>query len=375
VVGEWQLFDFALALHPCHRLDATAAQAFAASLGAALSKVCKLWGHSLRPSLSIGYSLCDRPRQPGEPGALQAAMAACARAMAKGAGTIETDPVRDLLAHRLHRSAGELLNALESRAITAHFQPQICLRTGAITGCEALARWHHPVRGLISPATFLPAIEAAELTTTLALSMLRDSLELLVMLDQRGLHMPTVSINVTEQDLRRVDLPDRIAWELDRHDLAPERLVLEILESVTTESDADLPTKTIARLAELGCRIDLDDYGTGNASIMGIRRFAVDRLKIDRSYVRQLDRDARQRQMVSAILSMARALDLDTLAEGVETQAEMEMLMALGCGHAQGFGIARPMPADGLTDWLRKRAMAPTTPWAGTLSSAADARP
>jgi len=354
---------FAVALHPCHRLDGAGAESLARGLGRALGGECRIAGRSVQPSLSIGYSLCDRPRGAGEPDALQAATAAAARAVTRGPGTIEADTVRDLMAHRLHRSTSDLLEALETRAITAHFQPQICLRTGRVTGCEALARWNHPSRGLVPPATFLPALEAADLTTSLAMAMLRDALALLLRADAEGVDLPGVSINLAEADLRRNDLPDRIAWELDRHDIAPERLVVEILESVTTDGDSDMPNRTVARLAAMGCKIDLDDYGTGNASIMGIRRFVVDRLKIDRSYVRQLDLDPSQRQMVSAILSMARALDLDVLAEGVETRSELEMLVALGCAHAQGFGIARPMPADAMIGWLQSRsaAAAPST--------------
>jgi diguanylate cyclase len=348
------LAGFGIALHPQRRLDDAAARAIALRLRDALSAPCMVQGAAVQPSFSVGFSLCDRVRKPDEPSAFDAALIAATRAAHSGPGTVEADTLRHPLPCHHAKDSEELVNALESGAITAHFQPQICLRTGKVSGCEALARWLHPHRGLVPPAAFLPALEAAGLNTTLAITMLRNSLALLSMLEGRGLHLPTVSINLTERDLRREDLPDRIAWELDRHDIPPERLTLEIVESVTTDSDDDLPVRTIARLAEMGCVIDLDDYGTGNASIIGIRRFAVNRLKVDRSYVRHLDSDARQRQLVAAIVSMARALDLQTLAEGVETPQELDALVALGCDHAQGFGIARPMPAAALADWLSR---------------------
>ncbi len=347
-----ELSGFAIALHPQRRLDDGAARSIALRLRDAMSAPCMVQGQSVQPTFAVGLSLCDKLRSPDEPSALEAALIAAARAVACGPGGVEAAPLHQLLPGNQTQDNAELLTALESGAITAHFQPQICLRTGKVSGCEALARWMHPERGLVSPAAFLPAIEAAGLNTTLTIRMLRDALALLSMVDRRGLKVPNVSINLTEHDLRREDLPDRIAWELDRHDIAPERLTLEIVETVTTESDDDLPVRTIARLAALGCAIDLDDYGTGNASIIGIRRFAVNRLKVDRSYVRHLDSDSRQRQLVAAIVSMARTLDLQILAEGVETPQELDTLVALGCDHAQGFGIARPMPAAALADWL-----------------------
>ena len=128
---------------------------------------------------------------------------------------------------------------------------------------------------------------------------------------------------------------------------------MEILETVVATSPDDVVARNIAGLARLGCGIDLDDFGTGYSSISAIRRFAVQRLKIDRSFVMKVDRDGEQQRMVSAILVMAERLGLDTLAEGVETAGEHAMLAQLGCGHVQGFGIARPMPADQTADWIR----------------------
>jgi len=139
---------------------------------------------------------------------------------------------------------------------------------------------------------------------------------------------------------------------LDRFDLEPKRLSVEILETVVAETENDVVVANIAALARMGCGIDLDDFGTGHASITALRRFAVRRIKIDRSFITRLDSDRDQQKMVSAILSMAERLGLATLAEGVETPGEHEMLAQLGCSHIQGFGIARPMPLDETMDWI-----------------------
>ena len=140
--------------------------------------------------------------------------------------------------------------------------------------------------------------------------------------------------------------------ELDKFGLAPERLVIEVLETVVANQDDSTITTNLQRLTELCCGIDLDDFGTGHASITAIRRFTIERIKIDRSFISRVDKDQEQQRMVSAIQTMAERLGLETLAEGVETSGEHAMLGQLGCAHVQGFAIARPMPFDDTLAWL-----------------------
>ena len=161
-------------------------------------------------------------------------------------------------------------------------------------------------------------------------------------------------MNFSKAELRSPRLADKLKWELDRFDLAPPRLTIEILETVVAESDNDVVVSNIAALAKLGCGIDLDDFGTGHASITSIRRFDVRRIKIDRSFVTRVDEDREQQKVVSAILSMAEQLGMATLAEGVETPGEHAMLCQLGCGDVQGFGIARPMPVEETMNWIAR---------------------
>ena len=247
---------------------------------------------------------------------------------------------------------GELTRTLERGEIRAWFQPQLCTDTGRISGFEALARWMHPARGLVAPAEFLPLLRQAGKMDLLGTMMLRDALAALLGWDAAGFDIPVVAVNYSAEELRDPKLVERIAWDLDRYGLEPKRLCVEILETVVTSSPEDMITRNIRDLGTLGCRIDLDDFGTGHASIASIRRFAVQRLKIDRSFVRKVDCDPDQQNMVTAILLMAEQLGLDTLAEGVETAGEHAMLAQLGCGHVQGFGIGRPMPLDRTADWI-----------------------
>jgi diguanylate cyclase len=245
-------------------------------------------------------------------------------------------------------------SAVRAGQLRAYFQPQVSTDSGEVTGVEALARWHHPERGLLAPAEFLPAIEGTELMDQLGEVMLDQGLALLAACDAQGLRIPSVAVNLSTQDLRDPQLPDRLRWALDKHGLTPARLTVEVLESVVAVAGDDSIARVITRIADLGCGVDLDDFGTGNASITTIRRFALSRIKIDRSFVRGVDTDRNQQRFVTAVLALAEQLGLQTLAEGVETQGEHTMLAQLGCGHVQGYVLARPMAAEDLSPWLRQ---------------------
>lgn len=248
--------------------------------------------------------------------------------------------------------ARELNNALETNEIFAWFQPQLRVADGCVVGFEALARWDHPERGLVSPASFLPDIEKSGLSQRLAEIILKQALMALNAWDASGFAVPTVSVNFSAEELKNPRLPDYVRWELDRHEIAPERLVIEVLETVTSASSDDVVTKTLHTLSRIGCRIDLDDFGTGSTSFINIRRFDVDRIKIDRSLVNKIDSDENQFAMLSALLAFSEKLEIDTLAEGVETQAEIDVVKSLGCQDMQGFALCRPMPLGEAMLWL-----------------------
>ena len=242
--------------------------------------------------------------------------------------------------------------AVDRGEVRAYFQPQLSTDSGEVSGMEALVRWHHPDRGCLAPGAFLPAIEGSELMELLGQTMLTQSLAVLAEFDRKGLRIPTVAVNFSAAELRDPHLPERLRWVLDRFQLAPARLTIEVLETVVAGDGDEVIASNISRIAAMGCGVDLDDFGTGNASITAIRRFALNRLKIDRSFVRDVDQNREQQKLVTAILSLAERLGLETLAEGVETQAEHALLAQLGCGHVQGFVIAKPMPVEELAGWL-----------------------
>ena len=345
---------FAIGLMPVRQLDLELCIQLSGRLQSAVEEPVSMGGISIYVSCSIGF--CLRSRSPGKTGAdwLTAATAALSDAKQSAPSAIRaySAEIRNRTKARsdLREDAAA---ALENGQIQPWFQPQISTDTGKVTGFEALARWQHPVHGLIAPATFLPAMEDAGLTERLGQVMLYHALTALKAWDSAGVDVPRVGVNFATDELRNPGLVDKIRWELDRFDLTPDRLSVEILETVVADCPDDAMTRNIAGLADMGCRIDLDDFGTGHASISSIRRFAVQRLKIDRSFVMKVDQDAEQQRMVSAILLMAEQLELDTLAEGVETAGEHAMLAQLGCHHVQGFGISRPLPFDKTIQWAK----------------------
>jgi EAL domain-containing protein (putative c-di-GMP-specific phosphodiesterase class I)/GGDEF domain-containing protein len=303
-----------------------------------------------------------------------AAEHALAEALAQGPGSVRAYAgATPLPARPAAGLTAEIAEALAAGQIVPWLQPQVRTDTGALTGAEALARWAHPVRGLLLPSDFLPAAEAAGLSERLGATMLHGALSVLRNLDAAGLHLPTVSVNFAPMDLRNPAIVDRVRWELDRFGLAPDRLTVEVLETVIEEVGDDMVTRSLAGLAALGCGIDLDDFGTGHAAIGSIRRFSVQRVKIDRSFVRRIDTDTEQQALVSAMILLSDRLGVDTLAEGVETAAEQAALARLGCRHVQGYAIARPMPEDAFRAWLDARhapVAVPMHPAAGSAPAA-----
>jgi EAL domain-containing protein (putative c-di-GMP-specific phosphodiesterase class I)/GGDEF domain-containing protein len=344
---------FAIALAAQRRLDLEAMVAMSSRFQAAAAEPVALGAKRLFVTASVGF--CLGQRSAGRSGAalLDAAQIAADEALRNGPGAIrafEAGMARRRADRDAHRA--ELEEALDQGQVQAWFQPQISADTGQVTGFETLARWCHPVRGIIAPGEFLGTINDAGLSERLSEVMLQHALVALSRWDRAGVTVPTVGVNFSNDELRNPRLPDRLRWELDRFDLAPNRLCIEILENVISTADNDIIVRNVTELARMGCRIDLDDFGTGHTSINNIRRFKVHRLKIDRSFVSGLDHDTDQKSVVAAILSLAERMGLDTLAEGVETPAEQTTLKQLGCGDLQGFGIGRPMPFSDTLAWL-----------------------
>ncbi len=344
---------FAVALAPVRRMDLETLIQLSVRLQEAVCDPIALDAGRTYVTASIGFCLPSRAPERNGAAHLAAAEHALAAARANGPASIRSyssdmQPRADFAASYLDDVAA----ALEQGQIRPWFQPQVSTDTGDITGFEALARWHHPDRGLVPPADFLPAIAAAGLNERLGEVVLYHALTAVRAWDRAGLSIPRVAVNFSGEELSDPRLVERIRWELDRFELTPDRLAVEVLETVVSRSDNDTVTRNIAALGKMGCLIELDDFGTGNASLAAIRRFSVNRLKIDRSYITRVDRDRDQQEMVSAILTMAERLRLETLAEGVESVGEHAMLAQLGCQHVQGFSIGHPMPFEETIAWI-----------------------
>lgn len=356
----------AVCIAPVRQLDLGVMLQMAARLQAQIEEPVVIDGATAYVTASVGLALDSSVAEASGVSLIAGATTALAEARHHGPGSMRAFS-RDMTS-RAVTAAPDLLkaatDALENGQIQPWFQPQICTDTGRVSGFEALARWIHPERGLISPAEFLPVLEQAGAMERLGEVILYNSLSALKTWDEAGLDVPQVGVNFSPEELRNPRLVKKIEWELDRFDLPARRLNVEILETVVALSPDDTVVRNIAGLADLGCPIDLDDFGTGHASISSIRRFDVQRLKIDRSFVMKVDRDPEQQRMVAAILTMAEQLGLGTLAEGVETAGEHAMLAQLGCGHVQGYGIGRPIPLDETVAWVTRhmaRLQAPPT--------------
>ncbi len=357
MVAPLQGGHLSVVLAPVRRLDLETMVQLASRLQEAITAPISLGAAQIYVTASVGFCIGGRSPELTGRSLLDAAQTAADEATRHGPGAIRAFSA-DMTNRQAARDAmrDQIEIALESGQIRPHFQPQISTDTGELSGFEALARWHHPERGCLAPAEFLPAVEGNDLIDRLGEAMLFHALTALSEWDRKGLKVPNVSVNFSASELRNPKLPERLQWELDRFDLKPDRLTVEILETVIAASENDVVVSNIAALAAMGCGIDLDDFGTGHASITTIRRFAVRRLKIDRSFVTRVDQDREQQKMISAIVSLAERLGLETLAEGVETSAEHAMLSQLGCGHVQGFGLARPMPLENATEWITRHA-------------------
>jgi EAL domain-containing protein (putative c-di-GMP-specific phosphodiesterase class I) len=216
-----------------------------------------------------------------------------------------------------------------------HYQPQVALLEGRVSGCEALLRWRDPEFGEVSPAEFIPVAEDSGFIVALGDWVLEQAIAQAAAWRQAGLAMP-VSVNVSALQFQQPDFVERVAAALQQAALPAELLELELTESILVR-DADEALQRLRALAALGVRMSIDDFGTGYSSLAYLKRFPIGKLKIDRSFVRGLPADDSDAGIVQAIIQMARALGMSVIAEGVETPAQQAFLLDAGCALIQGF--------------------------------------
>ena len=253
------------------------------------------------------------------------------------------------------RLEAELQRALQRHEFVLHYQPQIDIESGKVVGAEALVRWQHPERGLLSPAKFIPLAEESGLIVGLGDWVMREACRQNRAWQRDGLPPIPVSVNLSAPQMHDPAFAAHVGAILTEAELAPQWLELELTESILIQ-DAEHVLETVRALKLLGVRLSIDDFGTGYSSLAYLKRFAVDKLKIDQSFIRDLCRDGDDAAIVQAVIQLGRSLNLRTLAEGAETIEQVDYLRENGCLHVQGFYFSKPLPADEFAAFLKTRA-------------------
>jgi diguanylate cyclase len=276
-----------------------------------------------------------------------AAMYAAKRA--GGATYAFFEPCMELDARDQLELQHDLRAALEHNQLELYYQPKVDGRSGQITGAEALLRWHHPRRGLVSPGVFVPVAERFGMISQVGSWVIEEACRQVRAWLDGGLRI-RVAVNLSVHQLRQEDLVDRILDAVARHRIDAALLTFEITESVAME-DTQITQRAFEQLARTGAILSIDDFGTGYSSLAYLRKLPAKQLKIDRSFVSDLDQSSDALAVVDAVIRLAHALGLRVVAEGVETERQRDILLRLRCDELQGFLFAKPMPARMLTFW------------------------
>lgn len=282
-------------------------------------------------------------------------------------GDIEIFDTAARLQHEARGQAvGRMQEALDAGELQLHYQPKIDMRNGRAIGMEALLRWNHPERGLLTPAAFLPMVEHSGLAVRLGDWVIEQALQQSAQWLAAGLRL-RISVNISARHLQMPDFAQRLQELGARHrEPVARHLTLELLESAAL-TDLDATQQLVQRIRATGVRVALDDFGTGFSPLTYLQRLSVDLLKIDRSFVQNMLADAQDRALVEGVVTLARSFDCAVVAEGVESMAHARALLAIGCHLGQGSGIATAMPAARVPDWL---ATLEQSDWAARLGGA-----
>jgi diguanylate cyclase (GGDEF)-like protein/PAS domain S-box-containing protein len=346
--------EFAVLLED--EVDEASATAVAERIGEMLRSPFQVQGKEVFATASIGIAL-NRDEH-GEADALlrnaDVAMYA-AKARARGQYEVFEPAMYERVVQHLELQA-DLQRGLEREEFFLNYQPILDLKTGRLEAVEALIRWNHPTRGLVAPNDFIPAAEETGLIVPIGYWVLREaSLQARAWQVAYPMDPPmSISVNLSMRQLHELNLADRVRETLEESGLPPETLILEITETGLMH-DVERTVDQLLMLKRLGVRLAIDDFGTGSSSLGYLRRFPIDVLKIDRSFVETLATNAPQGYaLVRAIVDLAQTLQLETVAEGIEEPAQMTELQAVGCRSGQGFYFARPLDPENLERFLRE---------------------
>ena len=324
--------EFALLVH---QADARGAEHAARRVQEAMSRPFCFDTLSFTVTCSIGIALF-----PGDGASAEELLASAERAMhwVKESGRSAFrfhQPRKDVDLLSRMRLDHAMRQALQEHEFRLHFQPQVSLETGELVGAEALIRWRDPLRGDVPPSEFIPVAEESGFIVSIGQWVLEQAVAQAAAWLQKGLRVP-VAVNVSALQFQQTQFVEQVAQALRAYDLPPSLLELELTESVLLR-DAEEALHRMEALSELGVLMSIDDFGTGYSSLGYLKRFPIQRLKIDRSFVHGLPGDASDAGIVNAIVQMGRALNLKVIAEGVETEAQRDFLARCGCHEYQGF--------------------------------------
>src|SRR6266508_2561405 len=356
--------EFAVLMHKT--ATAEGAVEVAKKLIAGFDEPFLIEGLTLDVEASIGVALYPEHAGTSEE-LLQRADIAMYVAKETHAGFVLFDPAQDQHSPRRLALLGELRRAIESDQLVLHYQPKVDAHSGRVLGVEALVRWQHPDHGLIPPGEFIPLAERTGLIGPLTHYVLDAALRQCQQWRQAG-HELAVAVNISARRLLDVEFPDEVASLLARWEVPARLLVVEITES-TIMADPDRALEILGRLDAMGVQLSIDDFGTGYSSMAYLKSLPVHELKVDRSFVTQMNSDSRDAVIVRSTIDLGRNLGLRVVAEGVEDQTTLQELDVLGCDAIQGYYVSRPVPPDDLIRWLEQHQAALPIPQPTRASS------
>lgn len=309
---------------------------------AALALPFQIEGHELFVSASIGISVCPRDGTDG-PALIRQADIAMYRAKEQGRNTYQlfTREMQSRVSQRLTLET-KLRRALERDEFLLHFQPQLNLGNGALVGAEALIRWRHPELGMVSPAQFIPAAEDTGLIVPIGEWVIETACSSIRALRDGGSGVPRIAVNLSARQFHQPNLLKVIEHALRVNELASSCLEMEVTESMVMRDPAKT-IDTLGRMRDMGLSISLDDFGTGYSSLNHLRRFPIDVLKVDQSFIRDVVTNADDAAIIAAIIALAHSLDLKVVAEGVETAEQLQYLLRQHCDCIQGYYFSKPL--------------------------------
>ena len=350
IIGRFGGDEFAILLRGVE--DVSEIDRIANRLLNTIIKPVNLDGIDVRLGVSVGVAVSDRREIDAET-LLSRANLALNQAKSQGRGLIRhfTEAMEEAARRRVTLGC-ELHAAIDGGQLRLVYQPQLDAATGTIIGAEALVRWDHPVRGVVGPSEFIPISESVGLATAIGRWVIEDACRQIRTWLDSGLSPPPVAINLsathftTSGELER-DLETAMA----RYLVTPDRLELELTETVLMKSAGD-HSETLLRLRARGFSLSIDDFGTGYSSLDYLRRFPADRIKIDQTFIKDINSTPSNEAIVKAVIGLARQMGMGVIAEGVETKIQCDLLRAWDCGHMQGYYFARPVSADVFTAFL-----------------------